>query len=86
MLISCVGNTVDLRLDSTKASISDRSQRILHISHFPDIAGAIVNFLLALVPAIILYDIIKLVMRFPEHAARTAADFLKNPVGLRQAL
>lgn len=86
MLTSYVGNTVDLRIGSTKASISDWSQRILQISHFPDIVGAIVNFLLALVPVMILYDIIKLVMRFPEHAARTSADFLKNPVGLRQAL
>ncbi|MCJ1266275.1 hypothetical protein MMC22_006158 [Lobaria immixta] len=60
--------------------------RILGIPHFPDIAGSFVNFLFALVPTIIIYSIIKLVMRFPEHAAKTSADFIKSAGGVRQAL
>lgn len=75
-----------MRLDPTKASMSNRSQRILQLPNFPHIAGTIVEFLLLLVPAIVLSGIIKLVMRFPEHAAKTSADFIKSPVGLRQTL
>lgn len=60
--------------------------RILGIPHFPDIAGSFINFLFALVPTIIIYSIIKLVMRFPEHAAKTSADFIKSAGGVRQAL
>lgn len=75
-----------MRLGPMKASMSNWSQRILQLPNFPHIAGAIVNFLLALVPVTILYGIIKLVMRFPEHAAKTSADFIKSPGGLRQTL
>ncbi|MCJ1468623.1 hypothetical protein MMC07_007252 [Pseudocyphellaria aurata] len=60
--------------------------RILQLPNFPHIAGAIVNFVLALVPAVILCRILQLVMRVPKHAAEASADLVKSPVGVRQAL
>ncbi|MCJ1348958.1 hypothetical protein MMC31_007191 [Peltigera leucophlebia] len=33
-----------------------------------------------------LYGIIKLILRYPEHAARTTAEFIQSPTGVMHAL
>ncbi len=50
------------------------------------IGGAVVRSLFFLVPTAALCNIIKVVMRFPEHAARTTANLIKSPMGVRQVL
>ena len=61
-------------------------QALLKIPGAALIGGAIVRSLFYLVPKTALYNIIKLIMRFPDHAARTTADFIKSRMGIRQAL
>ncbi|KAL8797006.1 MAG: hypothetical protein Q9195_000777 [Heterodermia aff. obscurata] len=59
---------------------------VLRIPHIAQILGAIARFWANLIPDAILYQIIKMIMRFPEHAARTTVRFVKSPMGVRQAL
>ena len=48
--------------------------------------GAIVHFWANVVPESVLYHVIRLVMRFPEHAAKTTVRLLRNPMGVREVL
>ena len=61
-------------------------QTFLRIPHIAQILGAVARFWANLIPTVILYQIIKSIMRFPEHAARTTVRFVKSPMGVRQAL
>lgn len=62
------------------------NQKILQIPHFPVIMGTIAKTLSSLVPESFLHRLVKLVTRFPEHAANTTTSFIKSPMGVRQAL
>jgi hypothetical protein len=61
-------------------------QTIFQVPHFPHIASALVRLLFYLIPAAIVFKIVKILMRYPEHAARTSASLIKSPVAIRQAL
>ncbi len=61
-------------------------QTLLKIPYAALIGGAVIKSLFFLVPTAALYNIIRLVMRFPEHAARTTANFIKSRMGVRQLL
>ena len=48
--------------------------------------GTIAKFLSSLIPESFLLKLVKLVTRFPDYAARTTTNFIKSPMGVRQAL
>jgi len=37
-------------------------------------------------PAALFYTLVKMITRFPEHAAKTTTSFIKSPLGIQQAL
>ncbi|KAL8867671.1 MAG: hypothetical protein Q9174_005511, partial [Haloplaca sp. 1 TL-2023] len=59
---------------------------LLAIPGSTKIANAVVQALTYFIPPTTLYSIIKTVMRFPEHAARTATAFIKSPDGVERVL
>ncbi|KAL8904867.1 MAG: hypothetical protein Q9207_002990 [Kuettlingeria erythrocarpa] len=59
---------------------------LLRIPGSAVIASAIVKCLLYPIPSNILYHLVRLIMRFPEHAARTATAFIQSPIGIKEAL
>lgn len=61
-------------------------QKVLQIPHFTHFIGTAVRALFYLFSTTILSTIIKLVMRYPDHAALTTAKFIQSPIGVRQAL
>ncbi|KAL8695110.1 MAG: hypothetical protein Q9218_000388 [Villophora microphyllina] len=58
---------------------------LLSIPHSPGIANAFVRCLTYLVPATVLYYLIR-ALNFPEHAARTTTAFIKSPSGIKRVL
>lgn len=62
------------------------NQKILQIPYFPVIVGTIAKTLSSVVPESFLHRLVKLVTKFPEHAATTTTSFIKSPMGVRQAL
>lgn len=59
---------------------------MVRIPYFALIVGALVKFFAALLPEVMLLQLIRLFGRFPEHAARDTARFIKSPMGVRQAM
>ncbi|KAI4276690.1 MAG: hypothetical protein LQ337_002319 [Flavoplaca oasis] len=59
---------------------------LLAIPRAAHIASAIVKSLTYLIPASILYHLIRVFAWFPEHAARTTAAFIKSPIGVKESL
>ncbi|KAL8834440.1 MAG: hypothetical protein Q9170_003736 [Blastenia crenularia] len=59
---------------------------LLNIPRSAHIASAIVKALTYLIPSSLLYWLIRLIMRFPDHAARTTAAFIKSPTGIKESL
>ena len=59
---------------------------LLGIPRAAHIASAIVKALTYLIPASILYHLIRVFAWFPEHAARTTAAFIKSPIGVKESL
>ncbi|KAF3909292.1 hypothetical protein ABW20_dc0107907 [Dactylellina cionopaga] len=68
-------------------SLSGRTiGRALRVPYIPWMLGAIVRLAVYFVHLTLLYKIIKLVTRFPDHATRSAAVFIKSITGVEQAL
>ncbi|KAL8920568.1 MAG: hypothetical protein Q9208_006190 [Pyrenodesmia sp. 3 TL-2023] len=59
---------------------------LLRIPGSAHIASAIIKTLLYLIPTNILYHLIRLIMRFPEHAARTTTALIQSPTGIKEVL
>lgn len=59
---------------------------LLRIPHSAHIGSAIVKSLMYFIPSNVLYHIVRLVMRFPEHAARTTTALIKSPIGVKEVL
>ncbi|KAI9762635.1 MAG: hypothetical protein M4579_000253 [Chaenotheca gracillima] len=59
---------------------------LLRVPHVPLVAGTLVRVLVFFIPTFVLYYLVRVVMRFPPHAALTTANFIKAPIGVRQAL
>lgn len=62
------------------------ASQYLKIPRIAQITGAVVQFWANLFPESLLYQLVRLVMRFPEHAASTTVRMLKSATGVRQAL
>lgn len=62
------------------------ASQYLKIPRIAQITGAVVQFWANLLPESLLHQVIRLVMRFPEHAARTTVRMLRSAAGVRQAL
>ena len=59
---------------------------LLSIPRSAQIASAIVKALTYLIPSSLLYWIVRIIMRFPDHAARTTTAFIKSPTGIKESL
>ncbi|KAL8716604.1 MAG: hypothetical protein Q9225_006082 [Loekoesia sp. 1 TL-2023] len=59
---------------------------LLSIPGSAHIASAIVKALTYFIPSNLLYYLVRLIMRFPDHAARTTTAFIKSPTGIKQSL
>lgn len=59
---------------------------LLSIPGSAHIASAIVKALIYFIPSGLLYYLVRLIMRFPDHAARTTTAFIKSPTGIKQSL
>ncbi|KAL8696801.1 MAG: hypothetical protein Q9224_002608 [Gallowayella concinna] len=59
---------------------------LLAIPRSAHIASAILKALMFLVPASVLYYLIRAFTWFPEHAARTTTAFIKSPIGIKESL
>ncbi|KAI4137776.1 MAG: hypothetical protein L6R39_007107 [Caloplaca ligustica] len=59
---------------------------LLRIPRSAHIASAIVKALVYFIPSYIIYHLVRLIMRFPEHAARTTAALIKSPIGVKEVL
>ncbi|KAL8762749.1 MAG: hypothetical protein Q9184_001289 [Pyrenodesmia sp. 2 TL-2023] len=59
---------------------------LLRIPGSAHIGSAIVKTLLYLIPTNILYHLVRLIMRFPEHAARTTTALIRSPMGIKEVL
>jgi pimeloyl-ACP methyl ester carboxylesterase len=62
------------------------SQRILHLPHFALLISVLVKILVFFIPTRILCGLVGAVMRYPPHAARATAGFLKGKGGVRGSL
>ncbi|KAI9841491.1 MAG: hypothetical protein M1837_000652 [Sclerophora amabilis] len=60
--------------------------RLLRVPSFPLIAGTLVRVLVYLIPPFVFYLFVRVILRFPPHAALTTAKFIKSPLGVQQAL
>lgn len=59
---------------------------LLAIPRSAHIASAIVKTLTYLIPASVLYYLIRAFAWFPEHAARTTTAFIKSPIGVKESV
>ncbi|KAI4167524.1 MAG: hypothetical protein LQ343_007156 [Gyalolechia ehrenbergii] len=59
---------------------------LLSIPGSAHIASAMATALMYLIPSSFLYWLIRFIMRFPDHAARTTAAFIKSPIGIKESL
>ncbi|KAI4121745.1 MAG: hypothetical protein LQ338_006190 [Usnochroma carphineum] len=59
---------------------------LLRIPYSAHIASAIVKSFMYFLPSNILYHLVRLIMRFPEHAARTTTALIKSPIGVKEVL
>lgn len=61
-------------------------QWVLGLPYFALVVGTLARLLTFLIPRSILCGLVKLVTSFPGEAAETTTEFLKSPIGVRQAL
>lgn len=59
---------------------------LLAVPRSAHIASAIVKTLTCLIPASVLYYLIRALAWFPEHAARTTTAFIKSPIGVKESV
>ncbi|KAL8858846.1 MAG: hypothetical protein Q9178_004650 [Gyalolechia marmorata] len=59
---------------------------LLAIPRSAHIASAIVKSFMYLIPASVLYYLVRAFTWFPEHAARTTTAFIKSPIGIKESL
>lgn len=59
---------------------------LLSIPRSAHIANAFAKALTYFIPQSFLYWLTRIIMRFPDHAARTTAAFIKSPIGIKQSL
>ncbi|KAL8939558.1 MAG: hypothetical protein Q9216_003289 [Gyalolechia sp. 2 TL-2023] len=59
---------------------------LLSIPHSAYIASTVAKAFMYFIPSSFLYWLIRYVMRFPDHAARTTAAFIKSPIGIEESL
>ncbi|KAL8647759.1 MAG: hypothetical protein Q9210_005367 [Variospora velana] len=59
---------------------------LLRIPGSAHIGSAIVKALMYFIPTDFLYRLVRLIMRFPEHAARTTTALIKSPIGVKEIL
>ncbi|KAL8941182.1 MAG: hypothetical protein Q9211_001921 [Gyalolechia sp. 1 TL-2023] len=59
---------------------------LLSIPRAAHIASAIAKALVYFIPSSWLYWLIRIIMRFPDHAARTTVAFVKSPIGIKESL
>ncbi|KAL8847363.1 MAG: hypothetical protein Q9221_007591 [Calogaya cf. arnoldii] len=59
---------------------------LLTIPRSAHIASAIVKSVTYLIPASVLYYLLRTFAGFPEHAARTTTAFIKSPIGVKESV
>ncbi|KAL8764688.1 MAG: hypothetical protein Q9209_007930 [Squamulea sp. 1 TL-2023] len=59
---------------------------LLAIPRSAHIASAVVKVFMYLIPASVLYYLVRAFTWFPEHAARTTTAFIKSPIGVKESV
>lgn len=73
-------------VDIAKSTSGRRVTRVLNMPYFALIASSVVALVVKLIPSFLLLYLIRLITRFPDHAARTVQAYLQSEMGVRETL